>query len=90
LCTQPWHTFARRGYTDRITERALELLQKALALTEEERAELAGSLIETLDGCADADAESAWNQEIARRVAETPAARKRFLGKKCKNGTPQN
>jgi putative addiction module component (TIGR02574 family) len=48
-----------------------------LALTEEERAELAGSLIESLDGRADADAdaESAWNQEIARRVAEMDAGR---------------
>jgi putative addiction module component (TIGR02574 family) len=57
-----------------MTQRALELLPKVLALTEEERAELAGSLIESLDGRADADAESAWNQEIARR-AEMDAGR---------------
>jgi putative addiction module component (TIGR02574 family) len=56
-----------------MTQRALELSQKVLALTEEERAELAGSLIESLDGRA--DAESAWNQEIARRGAEMDAGR---------------
>jgi len=32
-----------------MTQRASELLQKALSLSEEERAELAGSLIEALD-----------------------------------------
>jgi putative addiction module component (TIGR02574 family) len=82
-----------------MTQRALELLQKALALTEEERAELAGSLIESLDGRADADAESAWNQEIARRVAEMDAGRAKTVSweevqeritSRIKNGKPQN
>jgi putative addiction module component (TIGR02574 family) len=82
-----------------MTQRALELLQKALALTEEERAELAGSLIESLDGPADADAESAWNQEIARRVAEMDAGRAKTVSweevqeritSPIKNGKPQN
>ena len=47
-----------------------ELLQKALALSDEERAELAGSLIDSLDAKADERAESAWNQEIVRRIED--------------------
>ena len=82
-----------------MTQRALELLPKVLALTEEERAELAGSLIESLDGRADADAESAWNQEIARRVAEMDAGRAKTVSweevqeritSRIKNGKRQN
>jgi putative addiction module component (TIGR02574 family) len=77
----------------------LELLQKVFALTEEERAELAGSLIESLDGRADADAESAWNQEIARRGAEMDAGRAKTVSweevqeritSRIKNGKHQN
>jgi putative addiction module component (TIGR02574 family) len=82
-----------------MTQRALELLQKVLALTEEERAELAGSLFESLDGRADADAESAWNQKIARRIAEMDAGRAKTVSweevqeritSRVKNGKPQN
>jgi putative addiction module component (TIGR02574 family) len=82
-----------------MTQRAWELLQKALTLTEEQRAELAGSLIESLDGPADADAESAWNQEIARRVAEMDAGRAKTVSweevqeritSRIKKGKPQN
>ena len=54
-----------------MTQRALELLQKVLALTEEERAELAGSLIESLDGRADADAECKSELPLASRMAST-------------------
>lgn len=53
-----------------MTQRAAELLQKALSLSEEERAELAGSLLESLDTTAEEGAEAAWNQEIARRIAD--------------------
>jgi putative addiction module component (TIGR02574 family) len=53
-----------------MTQQASELLQKALSLSEEERAELAGSLIESLDRTADEAAEAAWNHEIARRTAD--------------------
>ena len=58
-----------RGYNRRMTERAQELLEKALALPEDERADLAGTLLESLDPVADADAESTWQNEIARRIA---------------------
>ena len=49
---------------------ASELLKRALALSDQERAELASSLIDSLDPTIDADAEQAWQEEIARRLAE--------------------
>jgi putative addiction module component (TIGR02574 family) len=55
-----------------MTQDATELLKRALALSEDERAELAGSLLESLDGAPDdpAAVEAAWNQEIARRIED--------------------
>jgi putative addiction module component (TIGR02574 family) len=55
-----------------MTQDATELLKRALALSAEERAELAGSLLESLDDPAeDPEAvEAAWNEEIARRIAD--------------------
>jgi len=47
-----------------------ELKKKASQLPEEERAELALSLIESLDGPADSDVEEARQQEIERRVRQ--------------------
>jgi putative addiction module component (TIGR02574 family) len=55
-----------------MTDAASELLKRALALTPEERAELAGSLLESLDPV-DEDpkaVEAAWNEEIARRIED--------------------
>jgi putative addiction module component (TIGR02574 family) len=43
---------------------------EALSLSEAERAELAHSLVASLDGPPDADAEAAWDAEIRRRLAE--------------------
>jgi len=53
-----------------MTQQALYLLQKALSLSEVERADLACSLMESLDAALDDNAESAWNEEINRRIAE--------------------
>jgi putative addiction module component (TIGR02574 family) len=55
-----------------MTQDATELLKRALALSEEERAELAGSLLESLDDAhEDPEAvEAAWSEEIARRIEE--------------------
>jgi putative addiction module component (TIGR02574 family) len=53
-----------------MTRQALELLQKALSLSDDERAALAGSLLDSLDTAVDEGAEDAWNQEIARRIAD--------------------
>ena len=47
-----------------------ELKRRAADLSNNERAELALSLIESLDGEADADADEAWRMEIERRVAQ--------------------
>jgi putative addiction module component (TIGR02574 family) len=47
-----------------------KIRSEALRLTESERAELAYSLVVSLDGPADAGAESAWDAEILRRLAE--------------------
>jgi putative addiction module component (TIGR02574 family) len=63
--------FASRAAIDIIqlmTEEAQELLQKAMALPENERAELAGNLISSLDATVDQDADAAWQQEVVRRL----------------------
>ena len=46
---------------------------EALRLSEAERAELAYSLVQSLDGPPDPDAQSAWDAEIVRRLAEVDA-----------------
>lgn len=51
-------------------DRLTELKQKAARLTDSERAELALSLIESLDGPADPDVEEAWRVEIERRIGQ--------------------
>ncbi|MCY2989719.1 MAG: addiction module protein [Planctomycetota bacterium] len=45
-----------------------ELLRTALSLPDADRAEIAGSLIQSLDSQADDDVESAWSAEIKRRL----------------------
>jgi putative addiction module component (TIGR02574 family) len=47
-----------------------ELLKKAMALPPAARADLASSLIDSLDETVDDDVEAAWQQEIAHRVEE--------------------
>ena len=53
-----------------MTQRSLELLEQALSLTEEERADLVASLLNSLDASPDPDAESLWQEEISRRAAD--------------------
>jgi putative addiction module component (TIGR02574 family) len=53
-----------------MTNEARALLEKALALPDNERAELAGNLIASLDATIDADADAAWQEEVARRLHE--------------------
>lgn len=62
--------FRLAAYNAGMTKEALELLQKALTLSEEERAKLAGSLIESLDAEDEKAASEAWDREISRRVAD--------------------
>ena len=55
-----------------MTQDATELLKRALALSEDERAKLAGSLLESLDGAPEdtAAVEAAWNEETACRIED--------------------
>jgi putative addiction module component (TIGR02574 family) len=53
-----------------MTQEARELLPKAWALPENERAELAGNLISSLDTTVDSDLDAAWQAEVARRLEE--------------------
>jgi putative addiction module component (TIGR02574 family) len=46
-----------------------QILQQALTLDENDRAQLAGRLLESLEP-AEEDVEEAWRQEIARRLKE--------------------
>jgi putative addiction module component (TIGR02574 family) len=53
-----------------MTQEAADLLKKALALLVSERADLAGSLIESLDDTQDESVQAAWDEEVARRMAD--------------------
>ena len=50
-----------------------ELFEKASVLSENERATLAGLLMESLESEVDPDVEEAWRVEIERRLAELDA-----------------
>lgn len=52
-----------------------EVFEAALALPEDECAELADKLVESLDGAAAPDAGAAWAAEIERRLARIDAGR---------------
>jgi putative addiction module component (TIGR02574 family) len=45
------------------------VLQEALTLPEDDRAEVAGALLESLEPSPEADVEGAWRQEVASRMA---------------------
>mgnify|MGYP001618700217 FL=1 len=55
------------------TETLRRLSSEALLLSESDRAELAHTLIKSLDAPADADVADAWEKEIQRRLAEIDA-----------------
>ena len=52
-----------------------KLLDAALALPADDRAELARAIIASLDGAVDDDAEQAWAVEIRRRVRDLEQGR---------------
>ena len=54
---------------------AQELLKKALALPDKERADLAGSLIDRPDDTVDENAEAAWQEEIVRRLEDVQSGK---------------
>jgi putative addiction module component (TIGR02574 family) len=53
-----------------MTKEAAELLKRALTLPVSERAELAGSLIESLEDAQDESVAAAWDEEVVRRMAD--------------------
>jgi putative addiction module component (TIGR02574 family) len=53
-----------------MSAKTAELLRQALALPVEERADLAGQLIETLDSAESGSARVAWEAEIAQRMVD--------------------
>jgi len=53
-----------------MTQEAADLLKKALSLPVSERADLAGSLIESLDNTQDESVQAAWDEEVVHRMAD--------------------
>lgn len=56
-----------------MAKNAEQLLDEVLRLPEQKRAEIAARLIESLEGTADADVDTAWAAEIERRCAALDA-----------------
>lgn len=59
-----------------MTREVQDLLQRAMTLSVTDRAELAGSLLDTLDDAVDEDVEVAWQEEIARRLRDLESGAK--------------
>jgi putative addiction module component (TIGR02574 family) len=55
---------------------------EALNLSEPERAELAHSLVTSLDGASEPDAEKAWDAEILRRLDEIDSGTASLIDRK--------
>jgi putative addiction module component (TIGR02574 family) len=53
-----------------MSQEAAELLKRALALPADERADMASTLMDTLDAAVDENVEAAWQEEIGRRMEE--------------------
>ena len=53
-----------------MTREVQDLLQRAMTLSATDRAELAGSLLDTLEDAVDEDVEIAWQEETARRLRD--------------------
>jgi putative addiction module component (TIGR02574 family) len=64
------HYRQRFRYNQPMTQEAADLLKRALSLPVSERADLASSLIESLDETQDPGVAAAWDEEVARRMAD--------------------
>lgn len=62
-----------------MTQQARELLQKALALSTEERMALVRVLIESFDGVTEEDVERSWEEEISRRISDLDSGKARTV-----------
>lgn len=58
-----------------MSQRVHDLYREAADLSESERAELAGLLLESLEGEPELDVEAAWAEEIERRVRDIDEGR---------------
>ena len=56
-----------------------DILKEALKLPPEDRAALAGTLLDSLDDTVDRDAESAWEAEILVRLKEIDEGKIRLM-----------
>ena len=66
-----------------ISPQAAEILDKALALTVEERGMLIDRLVESLDDApAEEGVEEAWNEEIKRRVDEIRSGKVKLVSER--------
>lgn len=82
-------------YNTFVTQEADKLLKQALTLPAEDRAALAGSLIDSLDSEVDESADEAWSNEISRRIEDLDSGRaktvpweevRRRISAKLRNG----
>ena len=66
-------------YAVLMTGKEMQLLEDALKLPPEARAALAGSLLDSLQGEVDENAEEIWSAEIARRLKEIDSGTVRMI-----------
>jgi len=62
-----------------VTQEADDLLKKALTLPAQDRATLAGSLIDSLDEADEMSAQNDWNDEITRRIEELDSGKAKTI-----------
>ncbi len=74
-CNCPEMGRSRRAYHVVMTNAVRELYDQAAELPAEDRAELAGLLLESLEEERDPGVEDAWAAEVARRMADYRAGR---------------
>lgn len=77
-----------RGTIFQMGRKLQELFREAAELPERERAELAGLLLESLEGEPDEDVEAAWAEEIERRVRQIDSSEVGVLNSYVKLSTP--
>ncbi|HEX3584565.1 MAG TPA: addiction module protein [Candidatus Angelobacter sp.] len=66
-------------YNSSVTQEADDLLKKALMLPANERATLAGLLIDSLEEVDEASVQDAWHDEIAQRIKELDSGKAKTI-----------
>jgi hypothetical protein len=64
---------------DAMDEKLKTIMENALNMPQEQRAFIAGRLIDSLDDKADADVETSWQQEIQKRIASAEKGEASFM-----------